>query len=315
MIDGIPVLNRSIDSISVFFDKLKVGDLFSFDSKDFLEETVKKMAEEQGKIVLFSSPGLKIYEVFGEFIGIVIMNIADISQKVSDVYTIKTSKELANCYKRIEELEVQIGVRGSERLEKCEFCQQPLYPYQGWLSTDSGGSAHSECLLKNQMEKLHILIKKKEDVVKKWTTESQKLASEAHTLRVENAALNEKFITIVSTSETIRKLLNEKEEQCNNYSKQSNQLISQQSTLLENIDKIRSLNNFYVQLFIKIIDILKRMKRLLGGEEKDEFSPLPQVKMPGELRVEIRGWCKPVYDDVGELLLEIGLIIKEQKGI
>ena len=59
------------------------------------------------------------------------------------------------------------------------------------FTTDSGGSAHSECSLSKEIERLTNIIKKKVEVVKRWTTESQKLANEAHILRVDKNGLKD----------------------------------------------------------------------------------------------------------------------------
>lgn len=306
----IPALSKSEDAIS-FFNELKVGDIFSFNTKDYLSEEVDELAAECGKVILFCPAESILYEQFGDSTGIVITDIEGYADKLADAYKVKTRRELSGCYKRIEDLETQLGLRGSDRLERCEYCKQPLYSYQSWISTDSGGTVHTDCSLSREMEKLTTLLKKKEEVVKKWTKESQQLADEAYELRVGKRKVSEELTATKTILITAQDLLNDAGVELPKVRSELEQALSAAEILLKENKDISSLNQTFINTFIKVFDIFRRTRRLLGDGEAQEFTPLSQVKMSGELRVEIKGWCQPIYDDIRELSGEIAEFIKE----
>jgi len=309
MTKDIPELSKSVEDVYSFFDALKIGDVFSFNTKDYLSEEVIELASEYGKMVLFFSPGSILFDELGNSTGIVIINTDEHVSKIEDVQKTKVRRELLDCYKRIEDLETQLGLRGSERLEKCEYCKNPLYTYQTWVSTDSGGSAHAECSLSKEIERFTGTIKKKEDVVKKWTTESQQLANEAHTLRVDKKKLAEELQAIKEVLNTTDELL--KETQVENAEQAGKiEVFSEQLEIITAKNGIASsLKELHVQHLIKVVEIFKRTIRLLGNLDGGEFTPLPQIKMPGELRVEVRGWCQPIHEDMCDLLMKVESLI------
>jgi archaellum component FlaC len=307
----IPVLSKSRDDVFSFFHKLKVGDIFGFNIKDYLSEEVTELAAESGKIILFCPPESILYEQFGDSTGIVITNVEDQIGELENAQKVKTRRELFDCYKRIEDLETQLGLRGSDRLERCEYCKQPLYSCQSWISTDSGGTAHTDCSLSREIEKLTTLLQKKEEVVKKWTKESQQLADEAHELRVGKRKVSEELTATKAILITTQDLLNDAGVELPKVREQLADSKSRMESLIKKFEIVCITHETSIKTFIKVLDIFRRTRRLLGDGEKQEFTPLSQVKMSGELRVEITGWCQPIYDDIRELSEEIAEFIKE----
>ena len=311
MTSKIPVLSKSMDDVSSFFRELNVGDIFKFNTKDYLLEEINELAAESGKIILSCPPSSILHKQFGDSACIVITNIDDHKKLLVDAYRLKTSKELSNCYQRIEDLETQLGLRGSDRLEKCEYCQQPLYTYQSWITTDSGGTAHADCSLTREIEKLTTLFKKKEEIVKKWTKESQQLADEAHELRVGKRKVSEELTATKEIRATTQDLLNDANIALPKVKDQLVDATSKQKYLIKRLEIFCAAPELSIKNFIKVLDIFRRTRRLLGDGEGQEFTPLPQVKMSGELRVEITGWFQSIYDDIRELSGEIAELIKE----
>lgn len=284
-----------------FFAKMLSGSFFEYSEKDFLWEDVEEIALTQGKKIkqIFDN------DKFNPYTGFVVYDIRTEASDLRDEEILRLKKETNKCYQRIEELEIQTGLRDNDRYEKCEYCRKSLYPYQSKTVNYLGSTVHTECELNYKIKELEQLIAKKDELVNHWTNESKKLGYENHNLIVENRNLTEE-----NKSQTFKiKELEDYKNSSEDYKRKV------ETSLLETKEKYRaifndkkitdSINKEYFKLLIKTLEILKRVKRLIGSGEGVEFCAIPSVNLPGEIREILKGWCLPVYSDVKDLLEEI----------
>lgn len=291
----------SKDNIQGFFLKMMSGSFFEYSAKDFLWEDIESIAIDQGKKVkqIFDKENLNYCA------GLVIYDIKTEASSIRDEENLRLKKEINKCYQRIEDLEIQTGLRDNDRYERCEYCKKNLYPYQSKTTNYLGSTVHTECELSNKINELEQIISKKEELVNHWTSEAKKIGYENHALIVENRTIieeNKSYVIKIKEMEDLTKSLEDYKRKI-------------ELSLLETKEKYRiifhdknisdSMNKEYFKLLIKTYEILKRVKRLLGTGEGIEFCAIPSVNLPGEIREILKGWCFPVYSDVKELIEDI----------
>lgn len=280
-----------------FFYNLEVGDIFKFEISGYIWEDIFNIAVSQGKKVKKININNFLYNIAGSGCGIVIRDIKEAAENIRDEELLRLQGELSKCYKRIDNLETTLGIRGVERLSRCEICKENVLPYQSIMHTDTGVE-HVECNLNNIIKDLTKSINKKDETLKKWVKDSQRLGSENQSLRIEKDSTKDVLLEIQSEI-NILTLLNEG---CNNRELEYKNIIKnienenyKKSSIIKELENI---NNVQEDLLKGLLVLIIRVMRLLGDNSNNDFIPIPVVNLTGEQRTELRGWCKPLFDDL-----------------
>lgn len=295
-----------------FFTNISTGSLFKYSEESFLWEDVEKIALAQGKKVQKISPDSNIYSIIGSFSGIILYDIKKESINIENDEIIRLKGETNRCYQRIEDLEIQLGIRGTERLEKCEFCKKSIYQYQSRCYSLSGGIAHVECNLENQIKELKSIITKKEDLVKHWSNEANKIGEENHSLIVENRELNQELAIIKLKKSEIEEINEKLESLSKNLENKIEKITISNKTLVKENLKLELINNEYKENLLIAVELFKRVKRILGIDEDSVFYPIPQINISGEYREIIKSSFISVYYDVKKIIEKISKTINEE---
>lgn len=285
-----------------FFHKMKIGDVFQYESTEYLWEDICNLAITQGKKIKQIEPDNTLYEILGANSGIIIRDIKEAATNIRDEEILRLQSELSTCYKRIDGLEIQLGIRGSERLERCEICKQHILPYQNWINTETDGKAHMECELNKTIEELQKAGNKKDETVRKWSKDAQRFGHENQSLRIERDEIkntvSELQIEINILTETVA-----------NYKKNAKEREKIRECLEKDvanqaleIKELTNTNIAYEELLRNGLALIIRVLKLLGDNTGGEFKPIPVVHLSGEQRMQLNGWCKPLYDELYECM-------------
>jgi len=292
---NIPVISK--DNENIFFYNLDVGDIFKFEITDYLWEDIYNIAVCQGKKIKQINNGHFLYNIINPCGGIIIRDIKQAAENIRDEEILRLKGELSNCYKRIDNLETQIGIRGVERLSRCEICKNHILPYQSNISTETG-LEHVECNLNQIISDLNKSIIKKDSTLKKWVKDSQRIGSENQSLRIERDKIKEKLLELQQEINTLTEL-NEV------YNNEKNKLNDKVQTLenknFEQYNEFKVLidiNEIHENLLRDVLALIIRTMRLLGDNSGSEFNPMPVINLSGEQRIELKGWCKPLFDEL-----------------
>lgn len=292
---NVPLIDKNNDNN--FFYNLEIGDIFKFDIKEYLWEDVYSIAISQGKKIKQIGKNNFLYNVVESCGGIVIRDIKKAAENIRDEEILRLQGELSNCYKRIDTLETQIGIRSVERLNRCDICKKHIYPYQLWVNTDTG-MAHIECNLNEVIEELQKSNNKKDETIRKWSKDAQRIGSENQSLRIDR----DNFKSLVSDLQSEINTLTEINEMYKRSETEKNIIIKNienENTENKNIIKeLNNINSLYEQTLREVLCLIIRVMKLLGDNSNNEFKPIPVVHLNGEQRIELKGWCKPLFDDL-----------------
>lgn len=297
----VPVIND--ENKDSFFYNLDIGEAFQFNSSDYIWEDVYNLAISQGKKIKKINNNHFLYKIIGSCGGIIIRDTKSSAENIRDEEVLRLHGELSNCYKRIDSLESQIGLRGFERLNRCEICKNHILPYQSKIQTDTG-EEHTECNLNQIINELNKSAAKKDDTLKKWVKDSQRTGSENQSLRIERDQLKNELSELqqeINTLININDILNIKEKELSNSVQNLEEKVLNN---YENIELLKNINSVYEELLRNIIVLVVRTMRFLGDNSND-FFPIPSINLNGEQRIELRGWCKPLFDDWAIILNNI----------
>lgn len=291
----IPIINK--DNEISFFYELEVGDVFKFEITDYIWEDIYNIAISQGKKIKQINENNFLYNIINSSGGIIIRDIKKSAENIRDEEILRLKAELSNCYKRIDNLETQVGIRGIERLNRCEICKNHVLPYQSNIKTDTGVE-HTECNLNQIISDLNKSINKKDETLKKWVKDSQRIGSENQSLRIERDQIKDKISELqqeVNTLTEINEVFYNEKIECKNIVLK---LESDNSNNLKNIKELENINKIYENLLRDILGLIIRVVRLLGDNSGLEFIPIPVINLNGEQRIELKGWCKPLFDEL-----------------
>jgi hypothetical protein len=297
----VPIIND--ENKDGFFYNLDVGEAFQFNSSDYIWEDVYNIAISQGKKIKKINDNHFLYKIIGSCGGVIIRDVKSSAENIITEEILRLNGELSKCYKRIDLLESQTGLRGVERLNRCEICKNHILPYQSKIQTDTG-EEHTECNLNQIISDLNKSIIKKDETLKKWVKDSQRTGSENQSLRIEIdrlkyelGELQQETNSLISINDT----LNIKEKELSNNMKN---LEEKNLDNYENIVSLKNINNIQEELLRDIFALIVRTMRFLGDNSND-FLPIPAINLNGEQRIELKGWCKPLFDDWAIILNNI----------
>lgn len=297
----VPVIND--ENKDSFFYNLDIGEAFQFSSSEYIWEDVYNLAISQGKKIKKINDNHFLHKIVGSCGGVIIRDIKSSAENIVNEEILRLRGELSTCYKRIDSLESQIGLRGFERLGRCQICKNHILPYQSKIQTDTG-EEHTECNLNQIINELNNSITKKDDTLKKWVKDSQRIGSENQSLRIEReqlknelCELQQEINSLISNNDSLN--IKEKELSKNIQDLEEKNLIN-----YENAVSLKNMNDVYEELLRNIIALAVRTMRFLG-DNSGEFFPIPSINLNGEQRIELRGWCKPLFDDWAIILNNI----------
>lgn len=290
---------------SNFFYKMNVGDVFQYEPTEFLWEDIYSIAISQGKKIKEIEPTNILYNILGANSGVIIRDIKEAAENIRDEEILRLQSELSSCYKRVDSLEIQLGIRGSERLDRCEICKKHILPYQSWINTETEGKAHIECELNKTIDELEKSNRKKDETIRKWSKDAQRFGSENQSLRIERD----------TARDTIKKLqdeINILTGMVDNYKKNEREMLHIRESLEKDVvnqalelKELSNINDAYENLLRNLLVLIIRVLKLLGDNTGADFKPIPVIHLSGEQRMELNGWCKPLYDELYECMNQI----------
>jgi hypothetical protein len=288
-----------------FFYKLNEGDVFKYSPSYYLFEDINNIAIAGGKKVQQIDCNSALFELIGSNCCIVVRDIKKSALNIRNEEILRLQSELSKCYQRFDNLETELGIRGAERLERCEICKKHILPYQNWINTDTLGKAHIECDLNKTIEELQKSNRKKDETIIRWSKDAQRFGHENQSLRIEreelkNTAneLRSENNLLIETTENIKKDIKDLEIE-------SVKLESVVSKNNININEFNNINKTYEELLRNSLSLIIRTIRLLGEKINGEFNPIPVIHLSGEQRMELKGWCESLYNELYECMIQI----------